>query len=574
SLLAPYLSVAANASEARGAMALGVGLTISVVLALAFGATILGRDLSERRLGFYFSRPLASWAIWSGKLAAAATLAFSAGVVALLPALLLGDVWRFLPPYGGGLAFLSAGAAVVVLVLVAHAASTVLRARSAWLAVDVAALAAFLSVAYFAGRKLALAGAIDSIARIQPLLAFGAAVALVAAIALQVSGGRTDLHRGYRLLSLSLWGLLLLMALGYAAFARWTVDVSLADLSTVRGVIASPDGRFAALHGPARYRGSYEPTLLVDVASRRSRLLRTGQWPYFPAWVAFSADSRRAVWMEPAGTALDSRLDLLQLDLTKPAAKPVATTLSFVRGSDFLVALSPDGRLISTLGGGRWRVEEIDGGRLLAAAEAPPLLPGGMHQLHFFSPHRIRLEENVFVEKTEDAPTHYRFQTYDLDLDAPHARPVGTFSSDVAYVLTSPGGDRLLSLSEPSADDPGRFQLMEFATRRPIAEIPQLGRRTMMGFLRDGRLLQVTTGAETRVQLSVFDRDGKPQGEPIRLDGRTAFIGGQPDSDHLVLTLSPAGGPGGRLLLVDLRDGRVRQIATDLVPVACSLWNN
>src|SRR5438270_7127618 len=48
---------------------LSVGFTLG--LATILGATTIGRDLSEGRLSFYFTRPIPAAAIWSGKLIAA-----------------------------------------------------------------------------------------------------------------------------------------------------------------------------------------------------------------------------------------------------------------------------------------------------------------------------------------------------------------------------------------------------------------------------------------------------------------------------------------------------------------------
>ena len=70
----------------RSGVALGLALIVSLVLAMALGGSVIARDLGERRLGFYFARPISGGAIWAGKLAAAAVLAVGAGVLVLLPA--------------------------------------------------------------------------------------------------------------------------------------------------------------------------------------------------------------------------------------------------------------------------------------------------------------------------------------------------------------------------------------------------------------------------------------------------------------------------------------------------------
>ncbi|HEX2757519.1 MAG TPA: hypothetical protein VHP60_03365, partial [Thermoanaerobaculia bacterium] len=57
-----------NPREARSVAVLLVAATITVAFPLVFGATILVGDIAQKRLGFYFSRPLTAASIWAGKL--------------------------------------------------------------------------------------------------------------------------------------------------------------------------------------------------------------------------------------------------------------------------------------------------------------------------------------------------------------------------------------------------------------------------------------------------------------------------------------------------------------------------
>jgi ABC-type transport system involved in multi-copper enzyme maturation permease subunit len=67
-----------------------MGVAISVAVAILAGASAIGRDLAERRLGFYFSKPLGSMSIWGGKMLGALLLAVVSGLLVVLPATLLG----------------------------------------------------------------------------------------------------------------------------------------------------------------------------------------------------------------------------------------------------------------------------------------------------------------------------------------------------------------------------------------------------------------------------------------------------------------------------------------------------
>ena len=70
-------------------MAFLFGVTFPIALAIGLGASVIGEDLAERRLGFYFSRPLSGWAIWASKNLAAILITLGTGLVFVLPVALL-----------------------------------------------------------------------------------------------------------------------------------------------------------------------------------------------------------------------------------------------------------------------------------------------------------------------------------------------------------------------------------------------------------------------------------------------------------------------------------------------------
>src|SRR5438876_792573 len=69
-------------ATAAGLMAIG----FTAGLALVLGGTIIGRDLAENRLSFYFSRPVAASSIWFGKVAAALVLIVAVFAIIVVPA--------------------------------------------------------------------------------------------------------------------------------------------------------------------------------------------------------------------------------------------------------------------------------------------------------------------------------------------------------------------------------------------------------------------------------------------------------------------------------------------------------
>ena len=66
-------------ASALAVASLGLAINFTVGLGAILGATIVGRELSDGRLSFYFSKPIPATSIWWGKLIAAATLVVDRG---------------------------------------------------------------------------------------------------------------------------------------------------------------------------------------------------------------------------------------------------------------------------------------------------------------------------------------------------------------------------------------------------------------------------------------------------------------------------------------------------------------
>ncbi|HEY1434184.1 MAG TPA: hypothetical protein VGG65_02355, partial [Thermoanaerobaculia bacterium] len=68
-------------AEDRALVSVVIAALLAIVLAVAFGASILARETAEGRLGFYFSRPISATSIWTGKVGGAvAVIATSAAI--------------------------------------------------------------------------------------------------------------------------------------------------------------------------------------------------------------------------------------------------------------------------------------------------------------------------------------------------------------------------------------------------------------------------------------------------------------------------------------------------------------
>ncbi|HVF62038.1 MAG TPA: hypothetical protein VNJ70_19695 [Thermoanaerobaculia bacterium] len=414
-LAAPLLPSlpAGQPGELLAATALALLAIWTPLLALAAGATALAGEMADRRLGFYLARPLSTWKIWAGKMAAAALLPLLAGALVLLPAALAGAPFAalFEGAFGGSslLAPGLAAAAVVALVAFAHAAAIALRSRRAWLLLDLAALAVGAVLVAEGVRVLRHAFVPDAVTAGASALTALAVVALLAAGALAVHRGRGDLAAAHRTLSLALWPAVLAGALGFLLFARWVVAAPIDSLELPR--VRTPHGRasWVVVGGQAAHRFGYRPLFLFDAATGRS--VRIGlEWF---SWPAFAADGSRAVWLaQPQERSQEVR----SLDLTRADAHPRRTPIA-PAGWPQWMELSPRGERLALLQRDRLLLYGVADGRLLAAVR---LAPSSERRLTFLDEDRVRL-----VEKQARAK---RFAVSDLALGG-RLEPRGRFEA-------------------------------------------------------------------------------------------------------------------------------------------------
>jgi hypothetical protein len=512
-------------TDVQGGMAFGFALLLTLLMALFLGGSIVASDLAERRLGFYFSRPLPGWAVWAGKMGAALVLMLGSGLLVLLPAVLMGGnlsldgIWGVggVISVSGPELLLAWGAGLLFLLFGAHAASVILRSRSSWAALDLVALGAVAGLFWAMVRRMVLEGVLlqpsfesqgsrlGIVAWMEQGFFAAALLSLVAASALQVTKGRTELRRGHRVLSAGLWGMSGLAALIFAGAALWVLAAGPEDLRGVRRVSAAPAGSWIAFSGPAAGRPGYSPSFLYDVSSGRSVRARFGLIGYDlgESAVLFSADGRRAVWMEYDGTPFRSPVVVFRLDLDRPGARPVRTPISFPYPPSSL-ALSPDGRrLAAHERQARVTVNDVDSGRLLASVPYENLRPW----LMFVGADRVRVYDLPFYQWYGDGGINYAstrsrgIAELDLASAPPRLEPTGSIPGEKSIFgwSLSPGGDRGILRTRDL------LRLCDARTGEPLAELAD--GRAHGAFLADGRI--AVTQNQPGVELRIFSPDGR-----------------------------------------------------------------
>ena len=577
-LFAPWLpgQGGLDPAELRGGMALGLAVITSGLLALVLGATVIARDLSERRLGFYFARPVPGWAIWAGKMLGAALLALAAGALVLVPALIAGGrvdasgLWGLSGP-GRMPVGLSSSSNValavldILLLLVAgHAVSVMVRSRSPWLAVDLFALTVVAMTRWASDRLLWKEGALEIIEWGGTTFAVLSLVALAVAGLVQVARGRTDLRRGHRLLSLTLWILLGAATVGYAAYARWALRVAPEDLVRIEEVVPARSGSWVSLRGNAWGRGGYSPVFLFDVASGRFVKLPSSGSPYWWRMPFFSLDGSRALWAERIG---EGSYQLLIVDLR--SSKPAIRRTSVIYPGEPRIAVTPDGRRVAALVDRRLLVDDVDTGRTLAAVTLPTE-PSYEERLRFLGPDRVRLILRTHSEEP-GSPEVWRLSTVELNLASRRVVRVSQIElpdHEWFWVASTDGRRAVLRRSGTwearIADlDSGRTAVL------PVPAAPG-----SLSFLEDGRLL-LERREGTHQSLSVLTDKGVEQ---LRIDlpGSRVRIGATLAPDLLTVATTGKGSyqenETWTSWLADLRTGRLREVGPHMVPVLGVPW--
>jgi hypothetical protein len=567
----------ASVEDLRSGLAFGLAGLLAALLALFLGTSMIASDLAERRLGFYFARPLTGWTLWAGKLTACLTLVLGAGLLVLIPAALLGIEGN---PFGlqatiGGWAGLLVlwSLRLVALLLASHAASVIVRARSPWIVLDLTALLLVAGLYWGAWRRLTLVGVgappvyweRSSWTDPRDWMANGfflvALLALAVAGALQVVRGRTDLRRGHRALSLSLWGILLTAALFLTGLSAWAISGGPGDLRQIWQIAAAPTGPWMALVGPSARCPGYQPSFLYNLSS--GRYVRAGFGSVatgFEPQISFSADGRRAVWLAYDGYPYVSPIVLFRLDLDRPGASPVRTQISF-KNAPWSFVLSPDGRRIASYqsgDGSRVTVDDIDTGRLLAVAHYESLTD--RPRMAFVDPDHLRVYNLSSYEmpgKADDLQEKVP-DVFELDLrsPAPKLEPVGRMTKVRGFpsLTLSPAGDRGLLREHDS------LRLVDARTGEELAAVGD--RRSLGSFLSDGRIVVIDRNGDGR-DLRILAPDGRSELRRFHFGGvYNVVLADQPGPQLLRVVVARKGLPaaGWDLQLLDLATGGSRSL--------------
>ncbi len=542
-----------EAREARESTAVLLAMAFAAVLSAALGWTALNRDLADRRIAFYFSRPLPEVAIASGRLASAFLIAVGTAAILWLPCLIVSRGQTVLTHLPNWTPWAVLGGSAV-LVLLFNAAGLVLRSRSSLLALDAAMILLAGIACLWASerllRRVAFVPTRRGLAAAAGILVLGLFVGALAAL----RRGRVDIRAAHRAFSLRLWASLGIAAAAFAAYSAWVLSAGPQDLLLV-GASPAPRGNWVAVNGEAR---GASAGFLLDAKSGAYRAAGA-PWGFqdWSGWFgpSFSNDGRTAAWFEAKGR--EGPYELVVLPLDDPAARPRPTGYTVVSVPHELV-LSADGSRFATISSGGVSVADVASGRLLASARVADegtTVFGGF------------IDRNLFRAY---GWARTRLDISELDVARRTLRRTATISGlEGTYTFcVDTSGERLLVREHGGT----RLSLFDGKSGSRLAVLAEGPRQasSWAAFLSDGRAVFATSG-DSGARLRVFAADGAPLRSIELPSTPRILLGAEAEPGKIVVGATDNSfWEGAASYLVDADGGGARKIADDLTPVSWS----
>lgn len=548
----PYLIALMPGAKSlgRGEVVGAVGLTLAVAFALGLsiilGSSIVGRELGDGRLSFYFSKPIPAASIWFGKLIAALFAIVATFAMIGLPAFLgAGQKWRAV----WTMQSLEIGSVLlhiaVLLFLVSHAATTMVRSRTPLVLLDFVFLSVTAGAMWMIARPLLNALAMKLARGVTLTIVVAITLTLAVAPAWQLSRGRTDRRRNHFELSRVVWISVAAILVVAAAYVGWVVSADPADLTSDFNALQSPAGPWFFVGGQAKGRFDYHTTFLVNAANGEHARVPA---PYI--WhAAFTHDGRTAYWLRPVGvrpTHFRAQLWYRRLDIAN--AQTVATNIE--TGPNTEVVMSDDLSRLAVIDGSVLTIHDLAHDRIVGSVKLPQTAPARQYRMYFVGPDVVRvIDQSLGSVKEESVALNI------YEFDAPRralARTGGaTFATKNAYFSASADGSRLLVRMYPTR----RAAVIDARTGATVVEWPTGTAGAWPQFLSDGSLAGFTREANG-FRFRTITTSGAIVSEVLLPGWERASFAREIAPGKVLAWLSR---PGSRAVIIDVKRGVVEQ---------------
>jgi hypothetical protein len=572
-----------DAAEGRVLVGLVTATALSAAFAILLGAAVIVGDTREKRISFYFSRPVPSGAIWAGKLLAAIVITLATAFLAFAPGWLSGTIharslWGF--DATPGWTALAALVLAVVCVLGSHAVVTIARLRSPWVALDLILGPTLVLLAALFLRSLlrdTTAGSyqvLDTVRCAAIALTAAVLIALVLATLVQVAEGRTDARRAHGAFSATLFGVCGFAVALLGGYSWWCTSAKATDLARIwGGVQTSPEGNWVVAGGPLRA-GRGGGSFLFDASGSRSIRVRGH-------FVVFSPDGARAAWGEPRFgffEGKDSGPDLHVADLD--SGRALATGLE-AGGSGWMV-FSPSGRRLAIRDFKTLAAYDVSDPANPKQVAAFPLEEDG-RTLTFADEETLRLVPRFLNSAHRKDLVPASLEVTEFSLPSKKSLVTGRFDRETLPYLRLSADARFLVGSRRLTEDPNGASALTLHDGRTGALVATLAsdlRTPQARFLTGNRVVVAgIAGANAR---AVFFEGERGWGAPTHSfdlgPAKRVVLGGEIAPGQVALSLLPfeenlpASARTAKLAIVDAVTGAVSPGPDGLVPADRYGW--
>lgn len=535
-------------------------------LSLSFmtGATIISRDLAERRMSFYFSKPISHWSIWGGKMLGAFLITVIGSLLAVLPATMIGGgLFMLTNPKAdpmekeaGWVVDLVVWTIILFFIAIGHFASIALRARSKWVALDIFGASAITLILYYATKPLVTAGAMDVVKVMLITAVLALLLSLFVAGAIGIARGRTDIRVVHAATSIGFMSIMGPIALATLLYSAWVRSPDVADLKETWVDDYAPAGEWIYVVGSARGRGDYTAGFILNpVSGNALRLPPQGS-------VSFSDDGKRAVWTEIVSLSpILAELHLADLTQAEPVVKPLLISMKPPTG--FGPVISPDGSRIALIDGETLSIYDASSSKSLASVPMKRAGRAWAHssmafhgndivRIHLLLPDEQNRAQRVTLIYEYDLPSKKmtevaKFIGYRGIPNSTRDRMIANVFSDERMIAGA--GDHVLMDRSGNVVRPLSFDGEKSESAR---------------WLMEDRIAVVTSKNATS-RLHVLDANGTEiSAFDLSTDSRRPYLGVQEDAQKLPFALRK--GRDFTLYEIDLASGAIREIAKGLRP--------
>jgi hypothetical protein len=523
-----------------------VAAAYTSALALAMGVSMIGRDLTEKRLSFLFSKPVSAASIWLGKVTAGIATWLGAFAIVVLPTFLFANEgWKDMWSGGGALVLVYALISSTAIFFGSHAASTMLRSRSAVVALDFTLLVVMVIALFGMMRPILLGGGLDVV--IPLIVSVCVALLIIMAIApiWQISRGRIDPRRNHAAFSAAFWSGAAIVMIAAFAYAMWVISPPLASITDYFAINQSPTGRWIYLSGQTNNRGSYLASFVIDRTTGERERIAVSPW----GTVHHTADGKSMVWLQYDDLLPGRGVFRFYTRRIENGAKQVATPLTMPMPRS--AQLSHDGSRVAVTRSKQLEVYELATGRQLGVA--PGIEDGDVLAMYFAGADAVRV-----AELSRGPQPKLIIRTFDLrgrKLTSTPPLP----AKNLRLVQFNRDGSRLFVRGEGMVLDAQTGAVLARQLVTPVS-------RVYGAMLRDGSTVVSRNG-----KLFHYDVNGTPAAD-IAIPVQHASVMAQLGESKIVLSSGGKDPAAWRTFVVDLAARKVESV-TPGIRTAYSWWN-